>query len=201
MTNNRRSKLTFMGLSLATALLALLFLAPFYLVFVNSLKTYGDVLKNAAGFPKQPVFENYAIAWEKVQFPIAFFNSFVITVLSITLLVLFGAMAAWRLARSSHQLNRVIFIVFVAAMVIPFQAVMIPMMKVTSNLNLLNSRLGLVTIYLSFGMPFTIFLFHGFVRTSVPKEIEEAAVLDGCSSLQTFFAWCCRFCVPWWLRW
>jgi raffinose/stachyose/melibiose transport system permease protein len=64
---------------------------------------------------------------------------------------------------------------------------MIPMMKVTSSLNLLNSRLGLVTIYLSFGMPFTIFLFHGFVRTSVPKEIEEAAVLDGCSSLQTFF--------------
>lgn len=187
MTNRGRSQLILIGLSLATALLALLFMTPFYLVFVNSLKSFGDVLRNAAGLPQPVVFENYQLAWAAVQFPRALFNSLVITILSIFLLVLFGAMAAWRLARSSHRLNRILFIIFVAAMVIPFQSVMIPMMKVTSSLNLLNSRLGLVTIYLSFGMPFTIFLFHGFVRTSVPKEIEEAAVLDGCSSLQTFF--------------
>ncbi len=168
-------------------LLAVIFLSPFYLVVTNSLKDYGEILKNAASIPERLAFENYSVAWETIQFPQALLNSFIITVLSIAGLVLLGSMAAWRLARAPHKLNNFIFFLFVSAMIVPFQSVMIPLMKVSSTLNLLNSRLGLVIIYLGFGMPMTIFLLHGFVRASVPREIEEAAAIDGCSSMQVFF--------------
>jgi raffinose/stachyose/melibiose transport system permease protein len=174
-------------LSLVTGLFALLFLSPFYLVFVNSLKTFGEVIKNALSIPNPPVIENYTTAWETIQFPLALFNSLFITVFSIFFLTLFGSMVAWRLARRPHGGNRFVYFLFVAAMVVPFQTVMIPMMTVASRLNLLNNRPGVVVLYISFGIPFTMFLLHGFVRTSVPKEIEEAAEIDGCNSIQTFF--------------
>ena len=183
----RNIKVDFIILGLFIALLAIVFLTPFYLVIINSLKDYGEILKNASKFPQPLVFENYIIAWNTVQFPRALFNSLFITVFSISGLVLLGAMAAWRLARAPHRINRMIFSLFVVAMVVPFQSVMIPLMKVSSMLHLLNSRIGLIIIYLGFGMPFTVFLFHGFVKASVPREIEEAAAIDGCNSFQTFF--------------
>jgi raffinose/stachyose/melibiose transport system permease protein len=183
----RDLNVSFVILGVLIALLAVVFLSPFYLVVINSLKDYGEILKNAASFPKPLVFENYVVAWNTVQFPRALFNSLFITILSISGLVLLGAMAAWRLARAPHRINQLIFTLFVAAMVVPFQSVMIPLMKVSSTLHLLNSRIGLIIIYLGFGMPFTVFLFHGFVKASVPREIEEAAAIDGCNSFQTFF--------------
>jgi raffinose/stachyose/melibiose transport system permease protein len=180
-------RLELIALSVVIAVLAIIFLSPFYLVIVNSLKDYGDVLRGAASFPRPLVFENYKVAWTTVQFPLATFNSLIITIVSITLLVLLGAMAAWRLARAPHRVNNLIFTLFVAAMVVPFQSVMIPLMRVGSALNLLDNRPGLIIIYLGFGMPFTVFLFHGFIKASVPREIEEAAIIDGCNSFQTFF--------------
>ncbi len=183
----RDLNVVFIIVGVLIALLAVVFLSPFYLVFINSLKDYGEILKNASSFPKPLVFENYIVAWNTVQFPRALLNSLIITVLSISGLILLGAMAAWRLARAPHRINQFIFTLFVAAMVVPFQSVMIPLMKVSSMLHLLNSRIGLIIIYLGFGMPFTVFLFHGFVKASVPREIEEAAAIDGCNSFQTFF--------------
>ncbi len=175
------------ALTVLITVLAVIFISPFYLVFVNSLKDYGEVLRSAASFPRPLVLENYKVAWSTVRFPLAAFNSLVITVLSISLLVLVGAMAAWRLARKPHRINNAIFTLFVAAMVVPFQSVMIPLMKVGSTLQLLDNRPGLIIIYLGFGMPFTVFLFHGFIKASVPREVEEAAIIDGCTPLQTFF--------------
>ena len=183
----RHIKVNFVVIGLLIVLLAIIFLSPFYLVVINSLKDYGEILRNAASFPKPLVFENYIVAWNTVQFPRALFNSLFITIFSILGLILLGAMAAWRLARAPHRVNQIIFTLFVVAMVVPFQSVMIPLMKVSNTLNLLNSRIGLIIIYLGFGMPFTVFLFHGFVKASVPKEIEEAAAIDGCNSFQTFF--------------
>ena len=162
---SERLKLKFLGLSGVTAVFAIIFLAPFYFVFVNSFKEFGEILRNAASFPKTFVVENYTTAWETTQFPLALLNSTIVTVLSITLLSLLGAMAAWRLARAPHRLNRFIYFLFVAAMVVPFQTVMIPMVTVAGKLQLLDSRLGLVVLYLSFGVPFTVFLLYGFVQS------------------------------------
>lgn len=166
--------------------IALLFLIPFYFLFVNSVKTFGDLLTNAASWPKSFEWHNYSKAWDMTNFPSAFKNSLIVTVFSNVLLALFSAMAAYRMVRHNSRFNRFLFAIFVAAMVIPFQSIMIPLVKVMSSLSLMNSIPGLIVSYLGFGVPLSVFLFHGFVK-SIPLEIEEAARVDGTNTYGTFF--------------
>jgi raffinose/stachyose/melibiose transport system permease protein len=167
-------------------LIALLFLSPFYFIIINSFKPFGQIVQNAASFPEFFRFENYAVAWRTVKFPLVFMNSVLVSTFSITGMVLLGAMAAWRMVRRPHMISGLVFVIFIAAMMIPFQSVMIPMVKVASMFGLLNSIPGIVIINIGFGLPLTVFLFHGFVKT-IPLDLEEAAYLDGCTTLQTFF--------------
>lgn len=178
-------------LTTGVALLAILFLTPFYFTAANSLKSFGEIMRNASALPEQLVWENYSLAFEEVNFPLVFFNSFFITSVSLIFMVLLGSMAAWRMVRRQHRVSKILFGAFVVAMVVPFQSIMIPMMRVANILNLLDSRIGIVVIYLGFGMPFTVFLLHGFSR-GVPLEVEESAYLDGASTMTTFF----RIVVP-----
>lgn len=171
---------------LVMILVALLFLVPFYFLFVNSVKTFGDLLTDSAAWPQTFVWSNYVRAWSITRFPEALWNSLVVTVVSNLLLVLISSMAAYRMVRHPTRYNRVLFSLFVAAMVIPFQSVMIPLVKVVSTLDLMNSIGGLVVCYLGFGAPMSIFLFHGFVK-GVPVEVEEAATVDGCTPYGVFF--------------
>ncbi len=174
-------------LTVITSLLALLFLTPFYFTTANSLKTFGEIIKDAASPPQRLMLLNYAVAFKTVNFPLVFFNSFVITTASLFFMLMFGAMAAWRMVRRPHWFSKMIFILYVTAMIVPFQSVMIPMMKVTSLLGLLDSRIGLIIIYIGFGIPFPIFLLHGFAKT-VPREIEESAYLDGAGAPTLFIS-------------
>ncbi len=174
------------ALELVTILVALLFLVPFYYVIVNSLKSFAEILINASALPTEIKWSNYAVAAERIQFGKVFLNSFIITVLSNIVIVVFCSMAAYKLVRSSSKLSNLIFIMFVAAMVIPFQSIMIPLIRVTSNLGLLNSIYGIVIMYLGFGSGLAIFLYHGFIK-SIPKELEEAAIIDGCSPFGVFW--------------
>ena len=178
-------RLAKIGLTILVALLALLFLTPFYFTITNSLKSYGEVIKDAASLPEQLVWSNYSIAFREINFPRVFFNSFIITSVSLVFMVMFGAMAAWRLVRRANNVTKLIFSIFVIAMVVPFQSIMIPLMKVTSTFGLLDSRWGVIITYIGFGMPFTVFLLHGFAKT-VPLEIEESAYLDGASTMTIF---------------
>ena len=180
----RRSQLVF--LEVIGVILALLFLVPFYFVVINSLKTFGDILANAASLPEQFYWQNYVKVWEIMKFPRAFFNSLVITVLSNVGLVFISSMAAYMIARRPNKLNTLMFTLYVAAMVIPFQSIMIPLVRVSSTLNLMNSHLGLVIAYLGFGVSLNIFLYHGFIK-SIPREIEESAIVDGSSTYGMFF--------------
>ncbi|WP_418789196.1 carbohydrate ABC transporter permease [Paenibacillus agilis] len=167
-------------------LMGLLFLVPFYFLLVNSVKSFGDLLSNAASWPTTFEWGNYQRAWEITEFPKAFMNSLVITVVSILLIALISSMAAYRMVRHNSRFNKVLFMIFVAAMVIPFQSVMIPLVKVTGWLDLANTRTGLIICYLGFGAPLSIFLFHGFIK-SVPLEVEEAAVVDGCTPYSVYW--------------
>ncbi|MCU6709283.1 carbohydrate ABC transporter permease [Paenibacillus sp. J5C_2022] len=164
----------------------LIFLVPFYFLLVNSVKSFGDLLSNTAGLPESFQWSNYSRAFELTNFPSAIWNSTVITVVSNVLIVMISSMAAYRMVRSNTKFNRILFVVFVSAMVIPFQSIMIPLVKVTSTLNLMNSIPGLIVAYLGFGVPMSVFLFHGFVK-SIPLEIEEAATVDGTNAYGVFF--------------
>ncbi|MGG2201557.1 carbohydrate ABC transporter permease [Paenibacillus validus] len=166
--------------------LGLLFLVPFYFVIVNSMKTFGELLVNSANLPQSFNLANYAKVWEIMKFPRVFSNSLIITVVSNLGLVLISSMAAYRLVRHPSRFNNWLFLAFVAAMVIPFQSIMIPLVKVASEVGLMDSRLGLIICYFGFGVSLNVFLYHGFIK-SIPKEIEESATVDGCTPYGVFW--------------
>ncbi|MFP4977626.1 carbohydrate ABC transporter permease [Paenibacillus sp. CN-4] len=174
------------GTEVLMILLALLFLSPFYFLLSNSVKSFGEILSDAASWPKEFIWSNYANTWNLARFTEAFRNSLIITVLSVVLISLISAMAAYRMVRANSRFNRIFFLLLVAAMVVPFQTIMIPILKIVNLIGVNNSIGGLIITYLGLNVPMAIFLFHGFIK-SVPLEIEEAATVDGCNPFTVFF--------------
>ncbi|PTX47114.1 raffinose/stachyose/melibiose transport system permease protein [Melghirimyces profundicolus] len=171
---------------IATLVLAVLFFVPFYFVFVNSVKSFDEIMMNSAALPRQIVWSNFSQAWHVLRFNQVFINSLVVTVFSIIGIVIMGSMAAYRLARAKTVVNRVLFYLLISQMVIPFQSIMIPLVQFAKKLGLINHLFGLVVCYYGFGLAFAVFLFHGFIK-GIPKEIEEAAIIDGCSPYGVFW--------------
>ncbi|HZG85581.1 carbohydrate ABC transporter permease [Paenibacillus sp.] len=167
-------------------MLGLLFLVPFYFVVMNAFKDNAGILIDAAALPKELVVDNFSRVWTLLDFPRAFWNSLLVTVLSNVGLVIISSMAAWHLVRTPGRFSQALFALFVAAMVIPFQTIMIPLVKLGASLHLVNSLPGLVVMYFGFGVSMTLFLYHGFVKT-VPLEIEESAGIDGCGPFGVFW--------------
>ncbi|MGM0779909.1 MAG: carbohydrate ABC transporter permease [Bacillota bacterium] len=183
--NPRYTKVTLL-LEIIGILLGIIFLIPFYFVFINSVKGFADILIDAAAWPQEFLFSNYLKVWDIINFPRAFWNSLIITVISNIGLVVISSMAAWKMVRTPGKFSKILFVLFISAMVIPFQTVMIPLMKLGGTLNLTNSIPGLIIMYFGFGVPLSLFLYHGFIKT-VPIEIEESARIDGCSQFGVFW--------------
>jgi ABC-type sugar transport system, permease component len=175
-----------LALEIVGILLGLLFLVPFYFLIVNSFKGFAELQTSTSSLPKAWTFDNYSRVWDIIDFPAAFMNSFWITVLSNIGLVVLSAMAAYRILRYPSRFNRILFLLFVAAMVIPFQSIMIPLVRVADGAGLMDSMYGLIVCYFGFGVSLNLFLYHGFIR-SIPLEIEEAAYVDGCSRYGLFW--------------
>ncbi|MGG4145204.1 carbohydrate ABC transporter permease [Paenibacillus algorifonticola] len=169
-----------------TILLGLMFLVPFYFLVTNSFKTFAELLTDTASFPTSFNLDNYVRAWDTIQFPRALTNSLIITVASVAIMILISAMAAYRMARRPSKFNQAMFSLFVVAMVIPFQTIMIPLVKVGKWLHFLNTYSGIVLCYVGLGLSFSIFLYHGFIK-SIPLEIEESATIDGCNPYGVFW--------------
>ncbi|WP_019908346.1 carbohydrate ABC transporter permease [Paenibacillus sp. HW567] len=184
--HSSRYRLNNFILEIAAILLALVFLSPFYLVLSNSVKGLKDILIDAASFPQVSHWDNYSKVWDAINFPQAFWNSLQITVLSVILIVLFSSMAAYQIVRKPSRFNSFVFLMLVSAMIIPFQSLMLQLVRVTSLLEMRGELYGIVACYLGFGMPLSVFLFHGFIKT-VPIELEEAARVDGSSPYGVFF--------------
>jgi raffinose/stachyose/melibiose transport system permease protein len=169
-------------------LLSLTFLFPIVLVFMNSFKSKLFISDAPFHLPEEGTYvglANYAEGIRKTGFFPAFGRSLFITVASVAVIILFTSMTAWFLTRVKSVLTNILYYVFVFAMIVPFQMVMFTMSKTANDLYL-NSMYGLVVLYLGFGAGQAVFLFCGFVK-AIPLEIEEAAMIDGCSPLQTYF--------------
>lgn len=167
-------------------LLACVFFVPFYFVLVNSFKSLSAIMLGAGSLPEIFLFSNFTEAWKAIAFPKVLLNSVIVNFFSVIGLVVIGSMAAWRLARFPGKISTLLLILFISAMIIPFQSIMIPLVQFTKWLGLINSIPGLIVMYFGFGSAFTIFLFHGFIKT-VPVEVEEAAIMDGCSDIKLFW--------------
>jgi raffinose/stachyose/melibiose transport system permease protein len=166
--------------------LAFAYFFPFFLVFVNSVKLKYDILANPLSIPLQITWDNFEQAFAKMNFFRALTNSLIITVLSVSLLIIFSSMLAYYLARSKNKVSKYIFLVLVASMIVPFQALMIPFMARFAPLVSYNNRGALIFFYIGFGTALSTFLYHGFIST-IPTEIDEAASIDGASDMVAFW--------------
>ena len=177
-------------------LLTIVILAPFLLVVVNSAKDSASIVISPISLPKNwgQLLTNMSNVIHNDNFNYwgSFFSSLLITAVSLILLTLFSSMAAWVLVRNKTKWSNFIFMLFVSAMVIPFQVVMLPLLSTfreTSEflgIQMLQSYKGIIFAYLGFGGSMSVFILHGFVK-GIPYELEEAAWIDGCSPEGTFF--------------
>lgn len=166
-------------------LLGLIWISPFYLMIANSFKTKKEIFASSLSIPSPLNYQNYIIAIDKLDFFKTFINSLLITAASICIIIIFSSMAAYAIARVKTKVSTLVLFIFIAAMLIPFQAVMIPLVSFFGKLNML-SRPGIVLMYLGFGSSLSIFLYHGAIN-SVPRELDEAAIIDGCNRFQVFW--------------
>ncbi len=175
-------------LFLLLTVLSVLFLAPVFIVFMNSFKGKFYISDTPFEFPNGETFvgiSNYINGIAKTGFLNAFGWSLFITVCSVAVILLFTSMTAWYITRVKTKATSFLYYFFVFSMIVPFQMVMFTMSKVANMLHLDNPA-GIIIIYLGFGSGLSVFMFSGFVK-SIPTDIEEAAMIDGCNPLQTFF--------------
>ncbi len=168
--------------------LSVVFLLPILIIIINSLKFKFFITEAPFALPNSETFsgfENYISGFTQTSFGTAFFWSLFITVFSVAAIVIFTSMTAWYIVRAKTLLTTVLYYALVFSMIVPFQMVMFTMSKV-ANILMLDNPVGIILIYLGFGAGLATFMFSGFVK-SVPKTIEEAATIDGCNTLQTYF--------------
>lgn len=169
-------------------LLAAAFLAPVAIVAMNSFKGNFYISDEPFTLPRGEKFvgtENYVKGFTQSDFLQAFINSALITVLSVAGIVLLTAMAAWYIVRVRNCFTKTLYYLFTFSMIVPFQMVMYTMTYLAFELEL-SSIPGIVFLYLGFGSGLSVFMFSGFIK-SIPAEIEEAAVVDGCNPIRAFF--------------
>lgn len=169
-------------------ILFFLFLIPILLVLMNSFKGQLFISNAPFALPDATTFsgiDNYVNGVQKIDFFRAFGYSLFITVFSVAAIILFTSMTAWYITRVKGPVTSALYYLFVFSMVVPFQMVMYTMVKV-ANIMRLDNPVGIIVIYLGFGAGLSVFMFSGFIK-SVPVDIEESSVIDGCSPIQTFF--------------
>ena len=170
------------------SLLSLVYVAPIAIVVINSFKKKAYINRYPFSLPSAETFvgtENYVSGIAKIDFFKAFGWSLFVTIGSVAVILLCPSMCAWYISRVKNRLTHSIYYLCVFSMVVPFQMVMYTLSKTADSLHL-GTPWGIILVYLGFGAGLAVFMFTGFMR-SVPIEIEEAAMIDGCNPIQTFF--------------
>lgn len=187
----KKKKVTNLLGMIALLLLFAAYMFPFLMVVINSLKKKRDIIKSPFSWLftiKGLSFDNFVKAFTQMDFMNAFKNSLLVTVCATLLVTLLASMLAYYIVRNHNKISNITFALMVASMIIPFQAIMIPLVSVYgATLNVLNHRITLIFMHTGFSMAMSVFMFHGFVKGSIPVALEEAAYIDGCTRTQTFF--------------
>lgn len=168
------------------------YLFPLFIIVVNSFKNRAELYESMLALPAKIDFQYYAEAMKKMNFLRSLGNSLMVTTVSITVIVILASMTAWTLVRFDNRLSKILFMTFVATMLIPFQTLMMPLMQVmgwvrdTLHIPMLDTLGGLIYMNIGFGASMAVFLYHGFMK-SIPISLEEAATIDGCNRFQVFY--------------
>ncbi|MDD2970739.1 MAG: carbohydrate ABC transporter permease [Lachnospiraceae bacterium] len=168
-------------------LLAMVWFIPIYYLIVTTFKNPQEATLGPLSLPKVWVFQNYIEAWKNMQFPRAFGNTFLITACSVLLIIIFGSMAGYALARTKTKWGNRFFLFFLAGLVVPFQMNIVSLYKIVKSFHLMNTLLAVILVDVAVNTPQAIFLFKEFIESTIPRELEEAAEIDGCTIFQKFF--------------
>lgn len=167
---------------------AVLFLAPILIIFNYSFKTKKELYLNSPlSLPQSLNFDNYINAFKKLDLSTTFTNTFIYTAISVVILALLCGTTAWAIARCRKKFFKFCYIYFVIGILIPYQALFLPIYMIGYNMHLTNTRYGIIFMYVATGISFGVFLMTSFMST-VPLELEEAARIDGCSIFRTYFS-------------
>jgi len=182
---NRRDPVL-IGLWISLVLVALIWLAPVVFILFTSLKSESEIFSSAAfAFPTKLQWSNFSVAWAKGNFNQTFVNSSVITLVKVPLGLLISAMAAYALAQIHMGWNKLLLVFVLFGAMIPFQVMLAPLFTLVNSMGLIDTYPGIILPYLAFGVPYQVFILHGFFR-AVPKELTEAALIDGASHFTIF---------------
>lgn len=174
------------GLWIALVLVALIWIAPFVFIIFTSLKSNQEVMSSSAFAPPvQLALENYSLAWERGGFDTKAFNSAIIALIKVPLGLLVSAMAAYALARMDIPWKKVLLVAILFGTMVPFQVMLAPLFTLVNSFGLIDTYPGVILPYIAFGVPYQVFILHGFFR-AVPKELSEAALIDGASHITIF---------------
>ena len=170
-----------------TTITALTFVIPLYVILTYSFKTKKELyLSNPLFLPQALNWKNYQTAFNKLNLDVTMVNSLLYTAISVLVLAVLCGAAAWAISRGKKRLFKLSYLYFVVGILIPAQALFLPIYTVGLNLGLINTRIGIILIFIATNLSFGIFLMNSFV-TTVPLEIEESACIDGCSVFGVFF--------------
>jgi len=167
-------------------LFAVVFFLPFYLSIVTAFKTPMETALNVFALPQEMQWVNFTEAMRVSRFDRAFINSLITTTTSVFFIVICSSMAGYAIARNNKSRPyKMMEVIYLSAMMVPFQIIMIPVYRILFGFNLLNTLFGAIVLLIGTSIPYATFLYVGFVK-AVPKDLEEAALIDGCGRFKTF---------------
>lgn len=181
-----KKKVSFALKMIVLVICFIIYMFPFVMVVINSFKTKRDIIKEPLSLigTNGASVANYVEAFTKMNFPRTFMNSLCVTGISVLLIIVVSSMCAYIFVRTDYKLNKIFFSLMIASMVV----IMIPLVSIYGGqLHLLNHRMTLILMHVGFSTAMSVFMYHGFIKSSIPLSLEEAARLDGCSRHQTFF--------------
>jgi raffinose/stachyose/melibiose transport system permease protein len=172
---------------LALVIVAAFWIAPFVFIIFTSLKSNASVMGASAFAPPTDLdWTNYVAAWGRGRFSTTVLNSAVITIVKVPLGLAISAMAAYALSRIELVGGRIVFLLIVFGTMIPFQVLLAPLFTLVNGFGLINTKAGVILPYLAFGVPYQVFVLHGFFK-ALPNELSEAALIDGASHFSIFW--------------
>lgn len=186
MSMQRHQKTKDIILFVTILIFAILFFFPIFFNLMSAFKRNGEIMRNALSLPTSLYLENFKYLLTETEFPRAILNSLILTVVSIVMQILIIPMAGYAIERRNAKWTNFVFLYFLAGMMIPFQAYMIPLFKELKMLGLYGSLAGPILVYIAGAIGFGCLLYTSFVK-GIPKEIEEAAEIDGCSRYSIFW--------------
>lgn len=174
-------------LTIVVLFVLVLFMIPFFVLVINTFKPTPEFISSPFSLPKSFNVENFTLAIRRMNFWKSLYNTAVVTVISVFVNMVIAAMAGYLFARKKWKINKIFFMAFLASMVAPFQVYMIPLVRIYAGKFGFSNNLFMVAfIAVGLNLPFAVFLYNGFIE-GIPKELDEAALIDGCSFTGTFF--------------